>query len=188
MAGLLLVISGPSSGAGKDSVTREVEKKSEFVRIVTYTTREVRPGEVAGVDYHFINREEFLRKKEKEFFLETNEYLGNFYGTPKEEVLKVIRKGQDVLLRVDVNGAKAVKEQIPEAILIFIVAPFSQMRKRLIRRAREDKMAIEEKMEFARREMKEKKYFDYVVVNREGKLEEAVEEILEIIQKKKNES
>lgn len=187
MAGLLAVISGPSSGAGKDSVTREVEKKGDFVRVITYTTREIRPGEVAGVDYHFINREEFKRKKEKGFFLETNEYLGNFYGTPKEMVLRLIAGGRNVLLRVDVNGAKAVKEEIPEALLIFIEAPFAQMKKRLIKRAREDKEAIEGKIKFAKREMRERKHFDYTVMNREGKLEEAIKAVLKIIEKEKKE-
>jgi guanylate kinase len=185
MIGLLVVISGPSSGAGKDSVARTLEKRGNFSRVVTYNTRDIRPGEIDGVDYHFVSRDEFLRKKKKGFFLETNEYLGNLYATPKDEVLRLLKLGKDILLRVEVNGAKAAKKAIPEALLIFITAPFKQMRQRLIKRAREDRQEIEEKLAFAKKEMKEKKHFDYVVVNKEGKLEKTVKEVQKIIQKEK---
>lgn len=185
MAGLLIVISGPSSGVGKDSVTREVEKRGDFVRVITFTSRDKRRGEKEGVDYHFITREEFLKKESGGFFLETNEYLGNLYGTPKGKVLKAIKSGGDALLRVDVNGAKAIKQQIPKALLIFISAPFGEMKKRLIKRAREDKVTIGKKLKFAKKEMAEKIHFDYVVMNRQGRLEKTVEMVLEIVKREK---
>ena len=183
--GLLVVVSGPSSGAGKDSIVRTLEEKGNFCRVVTYNTRNIRLGEFNGVDYHFISRNEFLKKKKKGFFLETNEYLGKLYGTPKNEVLRLLKAGKDILLRVEVNGARAAKKAIPETLLIFIIAPFSQMKKRLIKRAREDREEIERKLKFARKEMKEKKHFDYVVVNKEGKLEETIKGVKQIIQKEK---
>ena len=191
MKGFLVVISGPSSGGGKDSVTRGVAKKGNFFRVITYTTRERRPGEKEGGDLHFISRREFLRKEKEGFFLETNrlatEKEGNFYGSPKKEKLNALFQNKDVLLRVDVNGARAVKKQLPDALAIFIYAPIPEMRRRLIKRGRDSREDIEKKLALAKQEMKEKDkgYFDYRILNREGKLEETIEQILEIIKKEK---
>ncbi len=187
MNGLLIVVSGPSSGAGKDSVIREIEKKKKLAKIVTFTSREKRPGEKKGVGYHFITRKEFLQKKSAGFFLETNQYRGNFYGTPKDEVLRAIKQGENVLVQVDVNGAKEIKKQFPEVVTIFIYAAIEEMRKRLIKRGREGIEEIEKKLAVAKEQMKEKDkdYFDYKVYNREGQLKKTVEEVLEIIESKK---
>lgn len=187
--GLLVVISGPSSGAGKDSVTRGVGKKRRFARIVTYNSRDMRLGEKDGVDYHFVSRKEFLEKEKKGFFLETNEYNRNFYGTPKRLVLEALKKGKDVLLRIDVNGAKEVKRQMQEAVTIFIYATMTEMMGRLIKRGREGMEEIERKMRLAKKEMKEKDrgYFDHQVYNQDGRLEEAIREVLRIIKKEKKE-
>lgn len=192
MEGLLVVIAGPSSGGGKDSVTRGVVKKGNFFRVVTYTTRERRPGEKEGEDLHFISKKEFLRKEKEGFFLETNrlatEKAGDFYGSPKKEVLETLKQGRSVLLRLDVNGARVVKEQLPKAVTIFIYAPIPEMRRRLIKRGRDSRKEIEKKLALARKEMREKdkNYFDYRVLNREGKLEETIESVLAIIEKEKN--
>lgn len=185
--GLLVVISGPSSGAGKDAVARGVEKRQRLTRIVTYNSRDKRPGEVEGVDYHFVSREEFLKKEKQGFFLEKNEYNRNLYGTPKEEVLEALKRGEDVLLRIDVNGAREVKRQMPEAVTIFIYATITEMGGRLMRRGRDSEEEMERKMVLARKEMleKDKGYFDYQVYNQDGKLNEAIEEVLGIIVKEK---
>lgn len=185
--GFLIVITGPSAGAGKDAVGRAVEKRGNFTRIVTYVTRDQRPGEVDGVDYRFRTRKRFLELKREGFFLETNQYRGEFYGTPKDETLRVIKQGKDVLLRVDVNGAREIKERIPEAVTVFVYATMDEMRGRLIKRGREGMEEIKGKLSEAEKEMeeKDKDYFDYRVYNREEKLEEAIEEVLEIIKKEK---
>lgn len=183
--GLLFVITGPSAGAGKDTVVRKVEKRVDFARIVTYTTRKPREGEVDGDDYHFIKtRAEFERMREEGFFLETNEYEGDLYGTPKEETLEKLAGGEDIILRVDINGAKAIERLIPQSRTIFLTAPLKHLKKRMEKRG-DEPSKIKDKLKDARKEMKRALEFDYLVVNKQGKLEETVDQILEIIEKEK---
>lgn len=185
-----MIITGPSSGGGKDSVARKVEKKGNFKRIVTYTTRDQRPGEKEGGDLHFISKEEFLEKERNGFFLETNRLAtkkkGNFYGSPKNEVLEALKNRQDVLLRVDVNGAREIKRQMSQTVVIFIYATMEEMKRRLIKRRREGIAEILKKLALANKELKAKdeNFVDYRVHNKDGKLEEAVEKVLEIIERR----
>lgn len=181
--GILLVISGPSSGVGKDSVVNGFRKKYQLSKIVTYTSRPKRPGEKAGFDYHFITPKEFERKIKQNFFLEWEKYLGNYYGTPKSKVKKAIKSGKDVLLRVDVRGAKSVKKAIPQAVLIYIAAPsFKIMAERLLNRKRDDQKEIERKLQVATWEVEQFEGFDYLVVNEEGKLDKTIEIVKMILE------
>jgi len=183
---LLIVLSGPS-GVGKDSVRKRMEEVGCPVRfVVTATDRPRREGEIDGVDYHFLSTEEFKRRIEEGEFLEHAIVYGQYKGIPKESVRQALRRGEDVLLRIDVQGARTIKEIAPEALLIFLSA--SSMRE-LIRRLRERKTERPEEMmervATVQREMRYLPEFDYVVINHEGRLDEAVEEIMAIIRAEK---
>lgn len=180
--GILLVISGPSSGSGKDSVVNGFRKKHEAKKIVTYNSRPKRLGERDGFDYHFVSVEEFEKKIKEGFFLEWEKYLDNYYGTPKNQVEKALRSGEDVLLRIDVRGAKSVKKAIPEAVLIYIAAPsFEVMAKRLKHR-KDDEETIKRKLQVATWEVEQFEGFDYLVVNEEGKLDQTIEIVKMILE------
>lgn len=180
--GILLVISGPSSGAGKDSVMNGFIKKYKLSKIVTYNSRPKRPGEKDGFDYHFISSKEFEDKIKKRFFLEWEEYLDNYYGTPKNEVKKALKSGRDVVLRVDVRGAKSVKKAIPETVLIYIAAPsFKTMAERLKHR-KDNEEQIKRKLQVATWEIEQFEGFDYLVVNEEGKLDQTIEIVKMILE------
>ena len=126
---MLIIISGPS-GVGKDTIIDELrrherERGLEDRRhyVVTVTTRAPRAGEMDGVDYHFVNREAFLRMREARGFLEANEVHGNWYGSPRDQVRAALAVGKDVILKIDVQGAQVVKEQVSQALLIFVIPP-----------------------------------------------------------------
>ena len=180
--GILTVVSGASSGVGKDSVVKGLRKKHSFDRVVTYTTRKIRPGEENGADYNFVSKQEFEEKIKKGFFLEHILYLDNHYGTPKKDVIDKIKKGKDVLLRIDVRGAKSVKQAISESVLVYIAPPsFDAMEKRMLKR-NDQKESIKKKLQVAVWEIEQFEGFDYVVVNEEGKLDKTIELVKIIIE------
>lgn len=177
--GLLFVLSGPS-GVGKDTLLRELLKTDlKITKCVTYTTRPPRQGEIDGVDYRFISLEEFERKKKEGAFLEWAEVGGNFYATPKDFVERKLNEGEDVVLKIDVQGAMRVKELFPEAILIFVAPPsLETLAERMaMRGSPEDE--IKRRLQIAERELEMAKHYRYVVVN--NHLQEAVEKIYNII-------
>lgn len=178
--GRLFVVSGPS-GVGKGTVVTEVLKRlPNLRRAVTYTTRQPRPGEVQGKDYHFVSREEFERLKEQGAFLEWAEVYGNFYGSPRHEVEQILSSGQDVVLVLDVQGALAVKRQIPDAVLIFLEPPsLEELRRRLEMRGTDPPEVIERRMAKAQWEMEQASKFDHIVLNDE--LERAVNELVKLM-------
>lgn len=178
--GRLFVISGPS-GVGKGTITTEVLKRiPSLKKAVTYTTRTPRPGEVAGKDYHFVNRDEFERLKCQGEFLEWAEVYGNFYGSPKREVERLLSEGFDVVLVLDVQGALSVKAQYPDSVLVFLKPPsLEELRRRLEERGTEPPEVIERRMLKASWEMQQAGKFDHIVVNDE--LDKAVDEIIRII-------
>lgn len=183
---LLIVLSGPS-GVGKDSVRKQMEELGCPVHfVVTATDRTRREEEIDGVDYHFLSTEEFERMIEEGEFLEHAIVYGQHKGIPKESVRQALAQGEDVFLRIDVQGARTIKEIAPEALLIFLSAfSMRELIKRLKERKTESAEEMMDRVATVQREMRYLPEFDYVVINREGRLGEAVEEIMAIIRAEK---
>ncbi len=181
--GKLIVISGPS-GVGKGTI-REKIKFDDYVFSISSTTREKRNGEVEGVHYNYISKEEFLNKVENNQMLEHAEFVGNFYGTDKEEVLKKLEAGENVLLEIECQGALQVLEKMPNVISIFIVPPsLEELENRLRQRATEDDNKISKRLKKAKEEMKLESKYQYVIINEN--LEDAVKELDNILNKEIN--
>ncbi|NCC32957.1 MAG: guanylate kinase [Chloroflexia bacterium] len=179
---LLIVISGPS-GVGKDSVLMRMRKVGlPFHFVVTATSRAIRPGELDGYDYHFVSEKRFREMIANEELLEWAEVYGQYKGIPRFEIREAMASGRDVILRINVDGAATIKALAPEAIFIFL-APGSpeELRRRLMLRRTEDPATIERRLEVAADEMARLDLFDYVVLNREDQLDEAVNQIHSIM-------
>jgi guanylate kinase len=175
--GKLIVVSGPS-GAGKSTLIRQaLEAVPELAYSVSATTRAPREGEVDGRDYVFLAREQFERWIEEGRFLEWAEYSGNLYGTPEEKVEEYLDEGRSVILEIELQGARMVREQRPDAVMVFVRAPnLEETRKRLLGRATETAEALEARMTTAISEVAARDEFDYEVVNSER--EQAREDML----------
>ena len=179
--GLLVVISGPS-GVGKGTVRKALFNmpKHNLVYSVSMTTREKREGEVDGVDYYFVSKEEFTKRRKEGKFLETAEFVGNYYGTPLDKVNEQLDMGHEVVLEIEVVGAIQVKRKVPDCVMIFIVPPGKQaLYDRLKRRGTESDEVIEERITKANREFKLAHLYDYIVVNDE--VNNAADRIMAII-------
>lgn len=181
--GLLFVVSGPS-GAGKDTLIEGLRGRRPALRYsVSATTREPRPGERDGEHYAFVSRQEFDRLLESGRLLESREYNGNLYGTPRDYIERSLTEGYDVVLKPEVNGALAVQAAFPGAVLIFVVPDrFSNLRERLLARRTETNEEIARRLEIATREMKFIRQFDYIVVNEQDRPEQAVRDLEAILQ------
>jgi guanylate kinase len=179
---LLIVISGPS-GVGKDSVIKSMKERDlPFHFVVTATSRSPRENEQHGVDYFFISQEEFIQMIEEDELLEHAIVYGDYKGIPKEQVRQALASGKDVVMRIDVQGAATIRDISPEALLIFLTTQNeSEMIERLKLRKTETTDGLQNRIAIAREELKRKSEFDYVVVNRDSHLEEAVDTILAII-------
>ncbi|WP_027481126.1 guanylate kinase [Deinococcus pimensis] len=163
--GLLLVMTG-ASGVGKGTLRARWLADKDVFYSVSWTTREQRPGERDGIDYHFRHRDEFEAALEGDGFLEYAEFVGNFYGTPRAPVEEALASGQDVVLEIEVDGAMQVAAKSPEAVLIFIVPPsLTELRRRLEGRATETPERIEKRLRRAREEILAAHSFRYVLVN-----------------------
>ena len=180
---LLIVVSGPS-GVGKDSVLQRLKARgAAFHFVVTATTRPPRPGERHGVDYYFYSPEEFARLIEQDELMEWSIVYGDYKGIPKAPVRAALARGQDVIMRIDVQGAQTVRRLCPQAVLIFLTTETEEeLVHRLRRRATETEDALALRIAMARKELEHMPEFDYVVVNRAEHLDEAVEAILAIVQ------
>jgi guanylate kinase len=180
--GRLIVVSGPS-GAGKDTLIRTaLEAVPELALIASATTRKPREGEIDGRDHVFLSREEFERWTEEDRLLEWAEYSGNLYGTPKQSVEKLLENGRSVILRIELQGARQIKERRPDAVMIFVRAPsLEETRRRLESRATETSESVESRMATAIKEIAARDEFDYEVVN--GEREQARRDMLEILQR-----
>jgi guanylate kinase len=176
----LIVVSGPS-GAGKSTLIRAaLDAVPKLAYSVSATTRKPRKGEVDGRDYVFLSREEFERWIEEGRFLEWAEYSDNLYGTPEGKVEELLEKGFSVILEIELQGARIVREKRPDAVMVFVRAPsLEETRKRLKGRATEDLEAMEARMTTARSEVAARGEFDFEVVNEDR--ERAREDIIEVM-------
>jgi len=179
---LLVILSGPS-GVGKDAVLTRMRKVGRpFHYVVTATTRPKRAGEKHGVDYYFLSRKEFQRMIDKNQFLEWANVYGNYYGVPKCEITSALSKGLDVVVKVDVQGARTIKEILPRAIFIFLMPPsLEQLEKRLRKRHSESSPDLALRLARAKEEIKSLPIFDYVITSRQNKLDEVVSRIDSIV-------
>ena len=179
--GLLIVLSGPS-GVGKGTVRKAIfdSEENDFQYSISMTTRKQREGEVDGVDYYFRSREEFEAMIEAGEMLEYAEYVGNYYGTPLTYVNQTLDEGKDVFLEIEVQGAKQVKDKVPDGVFIFLTPPdLAELKSRIIGRGTDEMSVIEERMAVAREEIEMMAVYDYAVVNDEVPL--AVQRIKDII-------
>lgn len=179
--GSLIIISGTTC-AGKGTVIKKLlERNKNMVLSLSYTSRPIRKGEVDGIDYKFISHEEFERKIEKGDFLEYAKVrYGEYFGTPKENIDNLLESGKDVILEIDVQGAKQIKEKLPETILIFIMAPsMEEVKRRIKARGAETAEQIVDRFQTAYKEINEVNKYNYVVVN--DHLEEAIKKVEAIL-------
>jgi guanylate kinase len=179
---LLVVISGPS-GVGKDSVLRGLREQGLPFRFVpTMNTRPKRSDEVDGVDYFFVTTAEFVTLLEQGELLEHAVVYGDYKGIPKKPIREALNSGQDVVLRVDVQGAATLKRLIPQAIFIFLTTPTEEeLVQRLLNRKTESPESLRIRIATARQEMQRIPEFDYVVINRDDQLAETVQDVSGII-------
>ena len=178
--GLLFVVSAPS-GTGKTTVVeRLVETMPGLALSRSYTSRAARPGERDGVDYNFISRESFQDMVHREAFLEWAEVFGNLYGTGRAETDRRLGSGADLVLVIDVQGARQVRPRLAGAVGIFVLPPsFEVLERRLRGRSKDDEAAIGRRLDTARREISAVDEYDYVVINDD--LERCVSEIAAIV-------
>ena len=178
--GNLIVLSGPS-GVGKGTVLRKLLKNyTDIEYSISATTRPCRKGEINGKDYFFLSVEEFFQMVENNQFIEWAKVHDNYYGTPKEYVNNTLSEGKDIILEIDIQGARMVRETHPEAIYVFLLPPsFAELEKRLNKRGTEDQKSKEIRLRNAQEEIKELANYDYQIIN--DNLEEAVEQLKAII-------
>jgi guanylate kinase len=179
---LLVVISGPS-GVGKDSVIKAMQERNlPFYFVVTATTRSQRENEVHGKDYFFVSSDEFTDMIENDELLEYATVYEEYKGVPKQQVRQALASGKDVIMRIDVQGAATIREISPQACLIFLIAKDeAELIERLKQRKTETPEGLHRRIETAREELKRMNEFDYVVLNQDCHLEQAVDTILAII-------
>lgn len=164
--GLLLILSGPA-GVGKGTVCKALrERMPELVYSVSATTRSPRPGEVEGVNYFFTSQDVFRQMIEQDQLLEWAEYVGNYYGTPRQFVDEQLDEGRDVILEIEVQGALQVKRKFPQGTFLFLAPPdLNELENRIVGRGTESEETIRRRMEVARAEIEMMDHYDYVVVN-----------------------
>jgi len=179
---LLVVISGPS-GIGKDSVLKEMKRRNLPLHfVVTATSREPRPEEVHGKDYFFFSREEFEERIRKGEFIEHARVYNDLKGIPRWQIEDALKSGKDVLLRLDVQGAETIRKLYPEALLIFLIpGSYDEWYERLVKRNTESPQDLQTRIEISLKEVEKIGIFDYLVINAENLLCQAVDDIVAII-------
>lgn len=184
--GRLFAMSAPA-GTGKDTVIRRLKETGcPLYFPVTYTTRLRRENEVQHVHYHFVTPEDFRRMEREGAFLETAEYNGNMYGSPRQEVEEQLRCGRDVLLKIEVQGARSVRSKYPNTVSIFLSPPSMEAAaERMQARNTESADERRRRTEIGEREMAAAPEFDYVVINQDGRLDDVVREVRAIIDRER---
>ncbi|HRW47993.1 MAG: guanylate kinase [Caldilinea sp.] len=184
---VLVVLSGPS-GVGKDSVIQGLKESGyPFYFVVTATTRPMRPNEVDGIDYHFVSVGDFAEMIENNELLEYAVVYGDYKGIPKKHVREALASGQDVVMRIDVQGAATIRALVPNAVTIFLTAESEEeLVRRLQLRKTEPPDQLKMRIVTARRELRRFTEFDYVVINPEEQLDDAVDQVLSIIRAEKS--
>ena len=179
---LLIVLSGPS-GAGKDAILAKMKELGYPLEyITTVTTRPQRANEKDNVDYHFISMERFQEMISRQELLERANVYGNWYGIPKEAIKQALDKGQDVIVKVDVQGAATIKKILPQAILIFLIPPSrEELASRLKQRHTESALDLSLRLKTTEEEIKQLPLFDYIVWNKRDEIDLAVSDIKAII-------
>jgi guanylate kinase len=179
--GVLVVVSAPS-GAGKSTLCAEVRQRvPRLFYSISYTTRRPRPGEVDGKDFHFVVEAEFLAMRDRREFAEWAVVHDNYYGTPAPPLEAALARGEDVLLDIDTQGARQLRERYPEAVTVFIMAPsLAELEARLRERKSDAPGEIARRLSRARQEIASWREYDYLIINRDVK--EAVERLATIIQ------
>jgi len=179
---LLIVLSGPS-GVGKDAVLARMKESGYPLKfVITVTTRPRRTNEKNNVDYHFVSDETYKEMIEGNKLLESANVYGNWYGVPREEVEQALNQGQDVMVKVDIQGAATIKRIQPQAVTIFLTPPsMEELLTRLEQRKTESHSDLDLRLKTAEEEMKQLPLFDYAVVNRWGEIDRAVSDIKAII-------
>ena len=162
----IFIISAPS-GCGKTSLVRELCRTYSFLeQTVSFTTRAIRPGEVDGLDYHFISKEDFLTCKNNNKFIESQNVYDNFYGTTYDSINEILHSGKDAILEIDYKGMLLIKSKIPTSKSIYITPPsIDELHRRLLDRGLDTKAVIEKRVSQAQDELKYIKFADYTVIN-----------------------
>ena len=186
---LIVLISGPS-GVGKDSVINKLRDNFNSINvIITVTTRSIRGGEIDGRDYIFVDQKDFERMKKANEFLEYANVYGNQYGVPKDQVKAALSRGQDALIKADVQGANTIMKLEPCVLSIFIMhESINDLEKRLTKRMTESKQALKIRLDTAITEINESGNFEFIVYNKEDRIEQTLHEIEKIIFEAKNAS
>ena len=186
---LIVLISGPS-GVGKDSVINKLRDNFSSINvIITATTRSIRAGEIDGRDYIFVEQKEFERMNKANEFLEYANVYGNQYGVPKDQVKSALSRGQDALIKADVQGANTIMKLEPRVLSIFIMPEsINDLEKRLAKRMTESKQALKVRLDTAITEINESGNFEFIVYNKEDRIEQTLYEIEKIIFEAKNAS
>ncbi len=179
--GILFILSGPS-GVGKGTVRKALfEKDTELKYSISMTTRQMRQGEQEGIDYFYRSKDEFESMIENNQLLEFAQYVGNYYGTPRDYVEETLESGKDVFLEIEVQGALQVKKNFPEGVFIFLFPPsLDELKNRIVNRGTETEELVKNRLLAAREEIEMMDAYDYVVVN--DKIETAVKKVQAIVQ------
>jgi guanylate kinase len=176
--GKLIVLSGPG-GVGKSTIVSQLKNQDSFYFSVSATTREPRPGEIDGVAYHFVSDENFRQMIQNNIFLEWAEFAGYKYGTPSAPVLSALKAGKNVLLEIEIDGARQVKNALPEAVMVFLQPPsMSELEARITNRGTDTSERIAARLALAREEMAAAHEFDHILINH--KVEKVIEALVSL--------
>lgn len=182
---LLVVVSGPS-GVGKDATLKRMQARgAPFHFLVTNTTRPRRPSETEGVDYNFVTMSEFQARLERGDFLEHANVYGNMYGNSRSDIESALARGEDVIMRIDVQGAATIRKRVDGAIFIFLISTMQELEARLRARETETEVSLRLRLDTAAQEMKERIHFDYCLHNHDSHLDRTVDDIVAIIRAEK---